>query len=72
MKVNRNKSYGNLKIHLISLFIKEDPVDILQLLNDHFIRDPIPIRINRFFPRVIKNRQSKTKHKTYANYKPAY
>jgi hypothetical protein len=72
MKVNRNKSYGKLKMHLISLFIDNEPIVILQLLNDHFIRDPIPIRINRSFPRIIKNKQSKTKHKTYANYKPAY
>lgn len=72
MKVNRNKSYGKLKIHLVSLFIKHEPADILQLLNNHFIKDQIPIRINRSFPRIIKNKQSKSKHKTYANYKPAY
>ncbi len=72
MKVNRNKSYGKLKIHLVSLFIIHEPADILQLLNNHFIKDQIPIRINRSFPRIIKNKQSKSKHKTYANYKPAY
>jgi hypothetical protein len=72
MKVNRNKSYGKMKIHLISIFINNEPGDILQLLNDHFIRDPVPIRNNRSFPRIIKNKQSRTKHKTYANYKPAY
>jgi Transposase DDE domain len=72
MKVNRNKSYGKMKIHLISIFINNEPEVILQLLNDHFIRDPVPIRCNRSFPRIIKNKQSRTKHKTYANYKPAY
>ena len=72
MKVNRNKSYGKMKIHLISLFVNNEPEDILRLLNDHFIRDPVPIRCNRSFPRIIKNKQSKTKHKTYANYKPSY
>lgn len=72
MKVNRNKSYGKLKIHLISLFVNNEPIEILRCLNEHFIRDPVPIRMNRSFPRIIKNKQSKTKHKTYANYKPAY
>ena len=72
MKVNRNKSYGKMKIYLISLFINNEPENILRFLNDYFIRDPVPIRCNRSFPRIIKNIQSKTKHKTYANYKPAY
>jgi hypothetical protein len=72
MKVNRNKSYGKLKMNLVSLFVENEPTVILQALNDYFIRDPIPVRINRSFPRIIKNRQSKNKHRTYANYKPAY
>lgn len=72
MKVNRNKSFGKLKMNLVSLFVDNEPTVILQGLNDYFIRDPIPVRMNRSFPRIIKNRQSKTKHRTYANYKPAY
>lgn len=72
MKVNRNKSIGKLKVNLISLFTNNEPETILKILNNYFSRDPVPIRKNRTYPRIVKNRQSKSKHKTYMNYKPAF
>jgi hypothetical protein len=72
MKVNRNKSIGKLKVNLISLFTNNEPETILKILNNYFSRDPVPIRKNRTYPRIVKNKQSKSKHKTYMNYKPAF
>lgn len=72
MKINKNKSFGKLKLYLVNLFLNLDVEAVLQKLHDHFIREVIPIRIGRSYPRVKKNMQTKTKFKTYTNFKPAY
>lgn len=72
MKINGNKSFGKLKGNIVSLFVTEKPEIILKKLHQCFIRDPLPVRSNRSFPRIIKNKQSKSKHKTFMNYKPAF
>jgi hypothetical protein len=72
MKINGNKSFGKLKGNIISLFATQKPEIILQKLHQCFIRDPLPVRFNRSFPRIVKNKQSKSKHKTFMNYKPAF
>jgi len=72
MKVNKNKSFGKFKANLVSLFLNNDEEAILQKLHDHFVKDPIPIRKGRSFKRVKKNIQSKSKHKTFTNFKPSY
>jgi hypothetical protein len=72
MKVNKNKSFGKLKVNLIDLFIVDSVDAILQKLHDHFVKDVIPIRKGRSFKRVRKNPQTKSKYKTFPNFKPAY
>jgi len=72
LKVNNNKSHGKFRGALIELFISKEPKVILQILHNYFIRDTLPIRKGRSFPRIIKNKQSKSKHKTFMNYKPAF
>jgi hypothetical protein len=72
IKINKNKSFGKLKVHLVNLFLNNDVQAILQKLHDHFIREVIPIRKGRTFPRIKKNIQSGTKYKTYTNFKPSY
>jgi hypothetical protein len=72
MKINGNKSFGKLKSNIISLFVTDKPEIILEKLHLCFIRDPLPVRHNRSFPRIVKNKQSKSKHKTFMNYKPAF
>lgn len=72
MKVNKNKSFGKFKNNLVALFVENGVETILQKLHDHFIRDVIPIRKGRSFNRVRKNAQSKSKYKTFTNFKPAY
>jgi hypothetical protein len=72
MKVNKNKSFGKLKVNLISLFIGNDVETVLNILHAHFIRDTLPIRKNRSYERARKNSWGKGKHRTYSNYKPAY
>lgn len=72
MKVNKNKSFGKLKVNLVSLFIDNEVGAILQLLHDHFIRDLLPVRKGRSYPHLRKNGNSKSKYRTYTNFKPAY
>lgn len=72
MKINKNKSHGKLRNSLVELFNSQEPKTILKSLLHYFIREPVPVRKGRTFPRVIKNKQSKSKHKTFMNYKPAY
>jgi len=72
MKINKNKSYGRLKAHLVSLFLNDNVEAILTELHRHFVKDPIPIRKGRSFKRIKVNVQSKTKHKTFSNFKPSY
>ena len=72
MKVNGNKSFGKLKTNIVPLFIENDVGKILKILHGHFIRDPLPIRKNRSFDRIRKNKPGKSKHRTYANFKPSY
>jgi hypothetical protein len=72
MKINGNKSHAKLRENFIRLFIDNRPADILRILHSYFIRDPLPIRPGRTFPRTVKNKQSKSKHKTFMNYKPAF
>jgi hypothetical protein len=71
-KVNKNKSIGRLKKYIVQVFHSDEPKVILEKLYNYFIRDTIPIRVGRSFPRIVRNKQSKSKHKTYTNYKPAY
>ncbi len=72
LKINNNKSHGKFRSTWIELFISKEPKIILQMLHNYFIRDPLPIRKGRSFARIIKNKQSKSKHKTFMNYKPAF
>ena len=72
MKVNKNKSFGKLKTCLIVLFNNNDVENILKILHSHFIRDILPVRKNRSFDRVTKNKQSKSKHRTFSNFKSAH
>lgn len=72
VKVNKNTSAGRLKINLVSLFLSNDPEMILIRLHSLFIKDVVPIRKGRSFKRQRKNIQSKSKHKTYTNFKPSY
>lgn len=72
MKVNKNKSFGKLKLNVVSLFMSNDTAVILQKLHDYFIKDPVPVRKGRSFKRQRKNMQSKSKYKTFTNFKPSY
>ena len=72
MKVNRNKSFGKLKVNLIPLFNNNEVENILKILHAYFIKDTLPIRKGRSFERVRKNNYGKSKHRTFTNFKPAY
>jgi hypothetical protein len=72
MKINKNKSFGKLKLNIVNLFFVHEPEKILTILNDYFKKELIPIRKGRTFERVRKNPQSKSKYKTFTNFKPAF
>jgi hypothetical protein len=72
MKINKNKSFARLKVNLIPLFWCNDIETILNKLHDAFIKDVIPVIKGRSFKRVRKNIKSKSKFKTFTNFKPAY
>lgn len=72
MQVNNNKAFGKIKENLIPLFVSKNPSEILETLHSYFIRAPLPIRKDRSFPRIRKNPMSKSKHRTFTNYKSAY
>ena len=72
MQVNNNKAFGKIKENLISLFVSVSPSEILKFLHNYFIRDTLPIRKNRSFPRIRKNPMTKSKYRTFTNFKPAY
>jgi hypothetical protein len=72
MQVNNNKAFGKIKENIIPLFISENPSEILKTLFNYFIRAPLPIRKNRSFPRIRKNPMTKSKYRTFTNFKPAY
>lgn len=72
MQINNNKAYGKIKENLIPLFVSKNPAEILKTLHSYFIRAPLPIRKNRTFPRIRKNPMTKSKYRTFTNFKPAY
>jgi hypothetical protein len=72
LKVNKNISYSKLKEQLIPLFIKHRPSRVLKLLQTAFSLNPLPVRKGRSFARKRKNSHTKSKYKTYTNFKPAY
>ncbi len=72
MKINKNKSFGKLKMNIVHLFLVHEPANILSKLNEYFKKELIPIRKGRTFERIRKNPQSKSKYKTFTNFKPAY
>jgi hypothetical protein len=72
MQINNNKAFGKIKENLIGLFVNKNPTEILNKLHNYFIRAPLPIRKNRSYPRVRKNPMSKSKFRTFTNYKPAF
>jgi hypothetical protein len=72
LQINNNRAYGKLKQNIIELFVSEDPSELLQTLTNYFIRAPLPIRKHRSYPRVRKNPMSKSKFRTFSNYKPAF
>lgn len=72
MKINKNKSFGRLKVNLICLFLDNDVETILQKLYNYFIKEVVPVIKGRSFKRVRKNLKAKSKFKTFNNFKPAY
>lgn len=72
MQINNNKAFGKIKENLIPLFVSHDPAEILKRLHGYFIRDPLPIRKDRSAPRIRKNPMTKSKYRTFTNFKPAY
>jgi hypothetical protein len=72
MKINHNKSLGRVKRKLVLLFISNDVESILKTLHNLFLRDIVPIRKGRNYPRRVKNKKTQGKYTTFSNFKPAF
>ncbi len=70
-QVNNNISWAKMKNHIVRLFLEKNPKEILQQLQNKFIKDLEPIRPNRSLPRVYKQRKLWGKYQTYTNYRRA-
>jgi len=71
LQVNHNKASGKLRQRLVHLMSEGKPQWILQELSAYFQKHVLPVRKGRCFNRQRRQTQSKSKHRTYANYKPA-
>lgn len=71
-KVNNNIAFGRLKKFIAVLILKYKNKKKLHDLYTCFIRDPLPVRKGRSFPRVRINSPMRGKHRYFANYKPAF
>jgi hypothetical protein len=71
VQINNNKAVSRLKTFLVALFVSYRPKKILQILQDCYVKEVLPVRKGRSFERVRKN-HSRNKHRTFTNYKPAY
>ena len=71
-QINNNKSFGYLKRTIVNLFIENDTSYILERLHDLFVKNTLPIRKGRSFERIVKNKKSNSKYRTFTNFKPAY
>ena len=70
-KVNKNVSIGMMKNRIVSLFIAQNPEQILQELENLFLQNLEPIRPNRKYERRVKSKRTKGKYQTLTNYKRA-
>lgn len=71
VQANMNKCSGAVRHRLVDLFIAAEPDEILAALEQYNCRHHLPIRPGRRFEHIVKNKQTKSKHKTYTNYKRA-
>lgn len=72
MKINMNKAAGKIKSLMIQLFKTETLKKVLLEILSYVQKYLLPIRNGRSFPRIRKNQNSRSKHRTFTNYKPAY
>lgn len=72
MKINMNKASGKIKAFIVQLFKSNSIKIILLEIQNYIIRYLLPVRIGRSFPRHRKNQHTRSKHRTFTNYKPAF
>jgi hypothetical protein len=70
-QTNRNKASGQLRLQVVSLILGQNSAETIIEIIIYFSRYKLPVRPGRTYPRIRKNKQSLTKHKTYSNYKTA-
>jgi hypothetical protein len=70
-KTNKNKAAGCLRKKVVSLILGENLVQLIKEIITYFSKYKLPIRPGRTYPRIRKNKQTLSKHKTYSNFKNA-
>jgi len=72
-KVNTNLSIGFIKTRLVELFLKDsDTENVLNELDKLFLKNLIPLRPNRSFPRNTLKYRKRKKPTITKNFKPAF
>lgn len=70
-KLNRNVSFGLLKIKILEIFLSSSPEKIIEKLTDDFLDNLEPIRPDRKYERKPKRKKTKGKYQTLTNYRRA-
>lgn len=70
-KVNRNLSIAVVKNNIVTLFLNNNPNEILLQMQNMFQRNIEPIRPNRKYNRTLKVKFRRGKYRTLTNYKRA-
>ena len=68
-KTNRNVAMGLMKNRIVNLFLEQSPQKILEELEKLFLQHLEPVRPNRQYKRVVRNRRLHGKYQTFTNYK---
>ena len=69
--INKNTSWAAMKHTIVLLFLENQPVVVLQKLQQAFQLHLEPVRPNRNYPRNKKARRLNGKYQTFTNYKRA-
>jgi DDE family transposase len=71
-KINKTVSFGFMKDAMVSLLVQPDPQIRIDGLKDLFLRNTIPIRPGRSFPRDHNKHKARTKPKYFPNSRSAW
>ncbi len=70
-KINNNISFGFMKNEIVRILVEKESEQMMDALKELFLRNTIPIRPGRHFPRDRDKYRNKTKPAYFSNSRPA-